>query len=483
MTDARRPDNFVHSGRSAELVPKVFDGELVSDRSTGTVGRRSAVVRRMAIEFTAYVVRRVRESEQIVRARSVAVYRLRKAPRDVARLLWFLLRGHVRWIAKGWTWVTYGDLRADVRAARLAGDAEARRAAQEAIRADARARWAKLGIVVRRTVISTAATLVVLIVLALMEKVFDRASMPGWLITVYRIRDVLGTAVEVLVPWLVVLGPVGWAVAAIWEGRDRTPGAGWLTHPDRDTESWVDERMISRALAHLGIAPLNAFFKAGGDLVYLTAARKDGDGTFARVRLPLGVTVDMVADRRKTLAANLGRAALETWPTKADEDGVLDLWIADKGTLGGGAGEWPLLHDGTVDVFDGVPFGLTQRGVIINAPVVESNWLIGGRPGQGKTSAMRTLLLGAALDPSTELWVFVMGESPDFEPLAPRLSRYRMGMDDQVARRRRASTGRPHRRNGATRPQVGRATRPAAEGVAHTRRSRGAWAAPAGGGD
>ncbi|MBV8993230.1 MAG: hypothetical protein JO287_05915 [Pseudonocardiales bacterium] len=399
----------------------------------------------MAIEFTAYVVRRVRESEQIVRARSVAVYRLRKAPRDVARLLWFLLRGHVRWIAKGWTWVTYGDLRADVRAARLAGDAEARRAAQEAIRADARARWAKLGIVVRRTVISTAATLVVLIVLALMEKVFDRASMPGWLITVYRIRDVLGTAVEVLVPWLVVLGPVGWAVAAIWEGRDRTPGAGWLTHPDRDTESWVDERMISRALAHLGIAPLNAFFKAGGDLVYLTAARKDGDGTFARVRLPLGVTVDMVADRRKTLAANLGRAALETWPTKADEDGVLDLWIADKGTLGGGAGEWPLLHDGTVDVFDGVPFGLTQRGVIINAPVVESNWLIGGRPGQGKTSAMRTLLLGAALDPSTELWVFVMGESPDFEPLAPRLSRYRMGMDDQVARRRRASTGRPHR--------------------------------------
>ena len=56
--------------------------------------------------------------------------------------------------------------------------------------------------------------------------------------------------------------------------------------------------MISRALAHLGIAPMNAFFKGGGELVYLTPARKDGDGTFARIRLPLGVTADMVADRR-----------------------------------------------------------------------------------------------------------------------------------------------------------------------------------------
>jgi S-DNA-T family DNA segregation ATPase FtsK/SpoIIIE len=46
---------------------------------------------------------------------------------------------------------------------------------------------------------------------------------------------------------------------------------------------------------------------------------------------------------------------------------------------------------------------------------------------------LRTLLLGAALDPAAELWVFVMGESPDFDPFAPRLSRYGMGMDDAVA--------------------------------------------------
>ncbi len=409
--------------------------ELVSDNDITSSDRSPRpVLRHVAGECTGYMVRRVRESEWVARLRSVAAYRARKAPRDLVRLVWFLLRGHGRWIAKGWTWATHGDLRTDVRAARLAGDAQARRQAHDAIRAHAKARWAKLGIAVRRMAISSAVALVVLVVLFLGEKVFDRAAMPDWLVTVYQVRDVLGAAVEVGRPWLLTLGPVGWAVAAVWEGRDRTPGAGWLTQPDRDdADSWVDERMISRALAHLGVAPLNSFFKDGGELVYLIAARKDGDGTFARVRLPLGVTADMVADRRATLAANLGRASLETWPTKADEDGVLDLWIADKGKLGGGAGDWPLLHDGTVDLFDGVPFGLTQRGLIVNAPLIESNWLIGGRPGQGKTAAMRTLLLGAALDPTAELWVFVMGESPDFEPLVPRLSRYRMGMHDAVA--------------------------------------------------
>ncbi|MGB6162865.1 MAG: FtsK/SpoIIIE domain-containing protein [Pseudonocardiaceae bacterium] len=409
--------------------------ELMSDNDITSSNRSPGpVLRRVAGECTEYVVRRVRESEQVARLRSVAAYRARKTPRDLVRLVWFLLRGHGRWIAKGWTWATHGDLRTDVRTARLAGDAQARRQAHEAIRADAKARWAKLGIAVRRMAISSAVALVVLVVLLLGEKVFDRAAMPDWLIILYQVRDFLGAAIEVGGPWLLTLGPVGWAMAAVWEGRDRTPGAGWLTQPDRDdAESWVDERMISRALAHLGVAPLNSFFKDGGELVYLTPARKDGDGTFTRVRLPLGVTADMVADRRATLAANLGRASLETWPTKADEDGVLDLWIADKGKLGGGAGDWPLLHDGTVDLFDGVPFGLTQRGLIVNAPLIESNWLIGGRPGQGKTSAMRTLLLGAALDPTAELWVFVMGESPDFEPMAPRLSRYRMGMDDAVA--------------------------------------------------
>jgi S-DNA-T family DNA segregation ATPase FtsK/SpoIIIE len=142
--------------------------------------------------------------------------------------------------------------------------------------------------------------------------------------------------------------------------------------------------MISQALAHLGIGPLDRFFKNGGELTYTVPARVDGDGTFAQIRLPMGVTADMVAAKRKTLAANLGRAALETWPTQGDEAGILDLWIADKGQLGAGAGQWPLLHEGSVDVFEGVPIGKTQRGEVVYGLFFERNWLVGGRPGQGK---------------------------------------------------------------------------------------------------
>ncbi|XVV03229.1 hypothetical protein ACQPW3_38835 [Actinosynnema sp. CA-248983] len=409
----------------------MFDGEIVSEE-TVVAQRESARSSWRSMIVTA--VRLIVDHDAVVRARSVVAYRVRKAPRDLARLIWFALRGVWRWTVKGWRWVSYADLRADARAARLAGDVEARRTAQELIRADAKARWAKAGMAVRRVAFGAAVVVVLLVLLALTDQVADRADMPGWLRAAYAVRDAIAGGAVAAWPWLPPLVAVAVVCAAVWEGRDLSPGAGWLTRPDRDdTDSWVDERMITRALAHLGIAPLNAFLKSGGELVYVVPARKDGDGTHARVRLPMGVTAEMVSDRRKVLAANLGRAALETWPTTGEEDGVLDLWVADKGTLSGGAGDWPLLYDGDTDVFDGVPVGLSQRGVVINAPLFEANWLIGGRPGQGKTNLLRVLMLGAALDPTAELWVYVMGESPDFEPLAPRLSRYRMGMDDAVA--------------------------------------------------
>ena len=420
--------------REVEHVGPVLDGELIDDTLPQP---RPMTVRRRCGRWWKRARRaagRIWRAGPVIRARSVAAYRARKAPADVLRLVWFVLRGMWRWLVKFWLWATYADLRADARAARLAGDSEARRAAQELIRSDATARWAKLGIALRRMYIAARVVAPVAVVLWLVDSVMDRADMWTWLAGVYTGLDTAWSVLTFVVPVLLRTLPVLLVLAAAFEGRDKSPGAGWLVQPDRDdADSWVDERMISKALAHLGISPLNRFFKDGGTLMYTVAARKDGDGTYAQIRLPLEVTADKVAARRSQLAANLGRAALETWPTKGDEDGILDLWVADKGTLNGGAGDWPLLHDGQIDVFEGVPFGLSQRGVVINAPLLGVNWLIGGRPGQGKSAALRTLLLGAALDPTAELWVFVMGESPDFEPFVPRMSRYRMGMDDSVA--------------------------------------------------
>jgi S-DNA-T family DNA segregation ATPase FtsK/SpoIIIE len=267
----------------------------------------------------------------------------------------------------------------------------------------------------------------------LIDSMMSRADMWPWLAGLYDALATICTVAMTAAPILATAIALGWLVAAAYEGRDRSPGAGFLVRPNRDdADSWVDERMISQALAHLGIAPLDRFFKDGGELVYPVPARVDGDGTYAQVRLPMGVTADMVADRVDRLAANLGRAKLETWPTEGSEAGLLELWIADKGKLGRGAGPWPLLADGQVDVFDGVPFGRSQRGQVLNAPIMERNYLIGGQPGQGKTSAGRTLCLGCVLDPTVELRVYVFATNPDFDPFKPRLSRYVKSDDDEA---------------------------------------------------
>jgi S-DNA-T family DNA segregation ATPase FtsK/SpoIIIE len=413
-------------GAAVEPAPEVLEGELVEEGGPARARGLAALHPQHVVALVWGVAR----SPQATQTKAVLAYRARHAPRDLVRLGWFFLRGNARWIAKGWRWATHADLRTDARAARLAGDCDARRAAQELIRSDAHARWTKLGHAARRLLAGGLLLAFLAGVLALVDAQLPREQMWPWLATLYTVL----AALAVLGTWMLKTAPLGWVIAAVCEGRDRTPGVGFLVRPSReDADSWVDERMISQALAHLGIAPLDRFFKNGGELTYTVPARVDGEGTYAQIRLPMGVTAEMVAAKRPTLAANLGRASLETWPTKGDEDGILDLWVADKGRRGKGPGPWPLLGEGTVDVFEGVPIGRSQRGEVVYAPLVGCNYLAGGKPGQGKTNFSRVLALGAALDPTAELWVFVMGQSPDFAPLEPRLSRYRMGMDDQVA--------------------------------------------------
>lgn len=423
MTTSRDSKQTVLSGPAAVAGPLV-QGDVLSEIKPTDISRRSTQLAGRAAGATWRL-------DYLVRARSVAAYRARQAPRDLGRLSWFAIRGHVRWIGKAWTFLTYGDLRADARAARMAGDPEARRAAQELIRADARTRWAKLGLFLHRVARVAMIGSALALTLWVIDSSMARDQMWSWLAALYSAIDTVWFALQTVVPILVTLIPLCWIVAALYEGRDRSPGAAWLVHPDRDdSESWIDERMISQALAHLGIAPLDRFFKNGGELIYTIPARLDGNGTFAQVRLPMGVTADMVADRRDRLAANLGRAKLETWPTEGTEAGQLDLWVADKGKLRLGAGPWPLLHDGDVDIYGGVPFGRSQRGQVLNAPIMERNYLIGGMPGQGKSSGGRTLCLGCVLDPTVEVKVYVFASNPDFDPFTPRLSTYVKGDDD-----------------------------------------------------
>ena len=112
--------------------------------------------------------------------------------------------GNWRWLVKLWSWATYADLRADARAARLAGDTEARRTAQELIRADAKARWARVGIVLRRAAITARVAGAVAVVLWLVDAFMDRADMWPWLAGVYTGIDAVWTVLSTAVPVLLV---------------------------------------------------------------------------------------------------------------------------------------------------------------------------------------------------------------------------------------------------------------------------------------
>ncbi|HEX7993543.1 MAG TPA: hypothetical protein VF506_06440 [Streptosporangiaceae bacterium] len=226
------------------------------------------------------------------------------------------------------------------------------------------------------------------------------------------------------------LAPVVIVVVAYREGQRAGDGPSWVqTATDADTDIEITELTISKALEALGIAEIRAYLKQGLPLQFITQARREGRGTYSAMRLPTGVTAEMVVERRPRLAAGLYRAAKETWPSTGEEAGILKLWVADKGALEEGAGPYPLLHDGTVDVFKGIPLGRTLRGDPVTEPVMGRNTIIGGVPGQGKSNAGRVKAAGWALDPTAELRIYVPDFNFDFEPFKPRCSRYVMGAE------------------------------------------------------
>jgi S-DNA-T family DNA segregation ATPase FtsK/SpoIIIE len=241
---------------------------------------------------------------------------------------------------------------------------------------------------------------------------------------------------------------IGWAVAWMltvaawlagpllllggWREGDRQGGPGWLqTADDVDVDVAIDETTVALALDALRIPQIRDHFKAGRHLQFITPCRRDGRGTHAVIRLPAGVTAERVAIRRADLATGLHRLAKEVWPTTGAEAGILDLWIADKGALAEGAGSYPLLESGATDIFKGLPFGKVLRGEPITAPMMERNTITGGMPGQGKSSAARCQMAGAALDPTVELRIWVPDANFDFEAFRPRCSRYVMGAEDE----------------------------------------------------
>ena len=239
----------------------------------------------------------------------------------------------------------------------------------------------------------------------------------------------------------VLLAAAVGALFAMWlTGRRHAhaTSSGWLAagKSTGDLGLVVTADAIVLALQHLQGAELRRAFKDGWQPTFTLTPVKDGRGYAAVFSLPLGVTAEHVADQRAVFARNLHRAEVEVWPSDAEKGG------AGPPGLGGVVGrrprravqaapEYPLLHEGTADVFEGVPAGVSPRGDVITLPVVGNNFVVGGQMGQGKSNACRVVMLGAALDPLAELWVHVLAFNGDFDAYGPRLARYVKGAEDE----------------------------------------------------
>ncbi|MDQ2883293.1 MAG: hypothetical protein M3Y48_19515, partial [Actinomycetota bacterium] len=249
----------------------------------------------------------------------------------------------------------------------------------------------------------------------------------GWWSLIKHILDGTLTALSVAVHAVVWSAVPGLLVAAWREGRRASCAPRWLFTPDERAEqdAEITADVITAALRHVKIPALARYLTGGGVLEYVITPREQGGGTYTQVRLPMGVTAAELLTSAKVelLAGNLGRHRHEVWPQReTDTDArVLDLWVADKGTMDKPAPPWPLLADGEVDVFaDRLPWGVTMRAEQITVGMLQKHWLIGATSKQGKSTVLRLLALGLALDPTVELHIADLKGDGDWSMFTPR---------------------------------------------------------------
>lgn len=194
--------------------------------------------------------------------------------------------------------------------------------------------------------------------------------------------------------------------------------------------------IVVRALSALGIAQVNqAVGKGGGGITFPSPITRDGPGWRAEVDLPYGVVVTDIMERRDKLASGLRRPLGCVWPEPVSEEhaGRLVLWVGDQDMSQAKPGAWTLAKSGRADIFTPLPFGQDQRGRAVAFLLMFANLLIGAMPRQGKTFALRIVLLAAALDPSVQLRIFELKGTGDLSGPGEKCAHhYGTGADDDT---------------------------------------------------
>jgi S-DNA-T family DNA segregation ATPase FtsK/SpoIIIE len=159
---------------------------------------------------------------------------------------------------------------------------------------------------------------------------------------------------------------------------------------------------------------------------------RDGPGWLARFDLPAGLRAVKLLEARESLSSALRLPVDQIWPSVGpDHAGQVDLWVGMQPASKMGRAKWALASPtAQTSVFEPFPFGHDERLRAINVVFFQRNFLIGGQPGAGKTGGGRSLVLGALLDPTVEIWLAAFKPAEDFYDVSEFCSRYVCGIDD-----------------------------------------------------
>lgn len=191
----------------------------------------------------------------------------------------------------------------------------------------------------------------------------------------------------------------------------------------------LDSTEVFDALAAIGIEGK----KGRRGVEFAAEVMRDGPGWRAEVDLPPGIEATAVLEKRSALAAAMRRPISTVWPEgdRTAHPGRLVLWVAQRDPAKAGRKLWPLMKDGQADVYEPLPYGFDPRGNLIEITLMYSNLLVGGIPGSGKTSCALAIVLGVALDPTAELWIYELKGSGDLDSVKPICHRYVSGDEDE----------------------------------------------------
>ncbi|GAA2599063.1 FtsK/SpoIIIE domain-containing protein [Dactylosporangium fulvum] len=240
---------------------------------------------------------------------------------------------------------------------------------------------------------------------------------------------------------MLTLGPTWWRYAAVAAtlpvlariGRPADkPLTDRVSHGNRYRK--LTAELVRRALTSLQMPAINGpVAKDPNAISFPVEIHRDGPGHLAVVDLPYGVEATEVVARRGKLASAMRLPLDQVWPDVAPgHTGRLALWVGYEPASVMKQPTWPLLNAGQADVFKSFPFGTTPRLDAVHGTLTSRNWLIGGQPGSGKTFALRLLVLAAALDPRTEIRGYELKGVGDFARIAPVMTEYGNGFDDDT---------------------------------------------------